>query len=64
MARLPRIRRQDAETVVAEERSWFCASCTAMLDDADTKYCRHCGAYWEDVAKGLFDDPSVEWEDF
>ncbi|TCU34090.1 hypothetical protein EV129_11373 [Rhizobium azibense] len=52
-----KIRRQDAESVAAEERSWKCESCDKMIEEhGDGPHCRHCAMYWEDVRKGVFGD--------
>lgn len=52
------MRRQDAEDEVAEARSWTCMSCDTLIEDGheDRGYCRHCDAYWRDVADGMFND--------
>lgn len=45
-----------AREELAEVRTWFCESCTKMLEEHETRYCWACWEYWKNVANGLFDD--------
>lgn len=43
--------------IAQEETRWQCATCTGVIASDADKYCLSCKLYWEDAAKGLFDDP-------
>lgn len=60
MASKPKLKRHEAEQEAEEVRSWQCQSCETMIEDGgDSRYCRHCKAYGDDVAAGVFD----RWDD-
>ncbi len=42
------------------ESAWQCHSCSAPSEE-DSRYCRHCRMYWEDVDNGLFADDD-DWQ--
>ena len=63
--RSPPLKRTDAETMAAEERSWKCESCDRMIEEnSGGSHCRYCAMYWEDVAAGVFDDRSPMTDEF
>ncbi len=43
--------RQAADECV--EAAWKCDTCERPREE-DSRYCRHCKIYWDDVASGLF----------
>lgn len=50
----------EAKRIALEEldevRSWKCESCDTLIETENSRYCRACAAYWEDVRNGLFED--------
>jgi hypothetical protein len=52
MSRAFALRQAETERV---ESAWQCDTCPAPREE-DSRYCRHCRMYWNDLENGLFEE--------